>query len=174
MLLFSHSVVSYSLWHHRLQQARLPCPSPSPGVCSNSCPLSRWFHSTIISSLSSPSPPAFDLSQHQGFSSDSALCIRWPKYWCFTFSISPSNEYSRLIFFRIDCVWSPCCPRDTVQKHQFFSSQPPLWSGSHICTWLMEKPQLWLYGTLLAKWPLCFLTHCLGLSKLFCQGASIF
>ena len=109
-----------------------------------------WSHSSMISFLSSPSPPAFSFSQHQGFSSDSALRIRWPKYWCFSFSISPSNEYSRLIFFRIDCVLSPCCPRDTVQKHPFFSSQPSLWSSSHICTWLMEKPQLWLYGTLLA------------------------
>ena len=52
--------------------------------------------------LSSPSPPAFNLSQHQGFSNESALCIRWPKYWSFTFSISPSNEYSGLISFRTD------------------------------------------------------------------------
>ena len=52
--------------------------------------------------LSSPSPPAFNLSQHQGLSSESALPIRWPKYWSFSFSISPSNEYSGLISFRID------------------------------------------------------------------------
>ena len=52
--------------------------------------------------LSSPSPPAFSLSQHQGFSNESALRIRWPKYWSFSFSISPSNEYSGLISFRID------------------------------------------------------------------------
>ena len=54
--------------------------------------------------LSSPSPPAFNLSQHQDFSSESVLHIRWPKYWSFSFSISPSNEYSGLISFRID--WS--------------------------------------------------------------------
>ena len=63
--LFSHSVVSHSLRPHELQHNRLPCPSPYPGVCSNSCPLSRWCHPTI-SSLSSPSSPAFNLSQHQG------------------------------------------------------------------------------------------------------------
>ena len=62
---FSHSVVSDSLQPHELQHARPPCPSQTPGVHSNSCPSSRWCHPTI-SSLSSPSPPAFNLSQHQG------------------------------------------------------------------------------------------------------------
>ena len=52
--------------------------------------------------LSFPPPPAFNLSQHQGLLNESVLCIRWPKYWSFSFSISPSNEYSELIFFRID------------------------------------------------------------------------
>ena len=52
--------------------------------------------------LSSPSPPAFNLSQHQGFSNQSVLRIRWPKYWSFSFNITPSNEYSGLIFFRMD------------------------------------------------------------------------
>ena len=56
LLLFSHSVVSDSLWPYQLQHPRLPCPSPSPGNCSNSCPLSRWFHPTISSSVT-PSPP---------------------------------------------------------------------------------------------------------------------
>ena len=51
LLLFSHSVVSDSLWSHGLQHARLPCPSPTPGACSNSCPLSRWYHPTISSSV---------------------------------------------------------------------------------------------------------------------------
>ena len=80
------------------------------------------------------------------FSNKSALHIRWPKYWSFSFSISPSNEYSALISFRMD--WgSPCCPRDsqvfpstTIQKHQFFSAQPSLWSNSHIHTQILEKP----------------------------------
>ena len=61
----------------------------------------------------------------------------------------------------------------TVQKHQFFSAQPSLWSNSHIHIWLLEKPYLWLNGPLLAKWCLCFFIH-LVLSQLFFQGASIF
>ena len=52
--------------------------------------------------LSSPSPPAFNLAQHQGVTGESVLCIRWPKYWSFSFSISPSKEYSELISFKID------------------------------------------------------------------------
>ena len=52
--------------------------------------------------LSSPSPPTFNLSQHHVFSNKSVLLIRWPKYWSFSFSISPSNDFSALIFFRID------------------------------------------------------------------------
>ena len=67
LLLFSHSVVSDSLQHHGLQHARPPCPSPTPGAHSNSCPWSRWCHTTISSSVV-PSPPAFSLSQHQGLS----------------------------------------------------------------------------------------------------------
>ena len=80
---------------------QLPCPSLSPRVCSHSCPLSWWCYLTISSSAA-PFSFAFNLSQHQVFSSESALCIRWPKYWSFSFSISPSNEYSGLISFRID------------------------------------------------------------------------
>ena len=89
-----------TLWLHGLNHDRLPCPSATPGDCSNSCPLSWWCHPTIHPLLS-PSPPAFNLSQHQGFS-QSVLHIRRPKYWSFSFSIHPSNEYSGLISFRID------------------------------------------------------------------------
>ena len=79
-----------------------PCPSPSPRVCSNSCPLSWWCHSTISPSchplllLPSIFPSIRD------FSSESVLCISWPKYWNFSFSISPFNDYSGLISFRKD------------------------------------------------------------------------
>ena len=93
--------MSDSLRSHRLQHTSLPCPSLSPGVYSNSRPLSRWCHPTISSSII-PSPPAFNLSQHQGLSNESVLHIRCPKYWSFIFNISSSNKYSGLISFRID------------------------------------------------------------------------
>ena len=99
---FSHSVMSDSLKPHELQHTRPPCASPTPGVCSNSCPSSQWCHPTISSSvvLFSSCPQSFPASG--SFLSESALHIRWPKYWSFSFSISPSNEYSGLISFRID------------------------------------------------------------------------
>ena len=87
--------------------------------------------------LLSPSPPAFNVSQHQGFSNESFLRIRWPKYWSFSFSISPSNEYWGLISFRMDCSplqskgLSRVFSNTTVQKHQFFSAQLSLESNSH-------------------------------------------
>ena len=93
--------MSNSLPPHGRQHIRLLCPSLSPGVCSNSCPLNQWCHPNISFSVT-PSLPALNLSQHQGLFSESTLCIEWPKYWSFSFSISPSNEYSGLISFRID------------------------------------------------------------------------
>ena len=85
LLLFSHSE---SLQPHGLQHARLPCPSLSPRICSDSCPLNHWCHPTMSSNLLLlPSVfPSFRV-----FSKESALCIRWPKYWSFSLSISPSN-----------------------------------------------------------------------------------
>ena len=80
------------------------------------------------------------------FSNELTLCMRWPKYWNFSFGISPSNEYSGLISFRID--WfdllavqglSRVFSSTTVQKHQFFGTQPSLWSNSHICAWLRDS-----------------------------------
>ena len=75
------------------------------------------------------------------FSNESVLCIRWPKYWSFSFSISPSKECSGLISFRINWLdllavkgLSRAFSNITVQKHQFFGAQPSLWSNSHICT----------------------------------------
>ena len=98
---FSCSVVSDSLPRCGLQHARPPCPSPTPGVYSNSCPLSRRCRPTISSSVV-PSPPAFNLPSIRVFSNESLLRIRWPKYWNFSFSIGPSSEYSELISFRMD------------------------------------------------------------------------
>ena len=99
---FSHSVVSDFLWPHGLQHARPPCPSPTPGVYSNSCPLSQWCHPTISSSVI-PFSSCFQSFPASGsFQMSPFLHIRWPKYWSFSFSISPSNEYSGLISFRMD------------------------------------------------------------------------
>ena len=93
--------LSDSLRPHGLQHARLPCPSPTPGACSNSCPSCWWYHPTISSSVvpfssclqSFPASGSFLMSQ---------FFASWPKYWSFSFSISPPNEYSGLISFRID------------------------------------------------------------------------
>ena len=108
------------------------------------------------------------------FSNDSALCIRCPQYWSFSFSISPSDEYSGLISFGIDWFHLLAVQgtlKSLLQHHSLkasvFSTQPSLWSNSHIYTWLLEKSQLWLYRPLSAKWCLCFLLHCLGLSMAF-------
>ena len=98
---FSHSVVSYSLRIHGLQYTRPPVHHQLLEFTQTHV---HWVGDAIqpSHSLSSPSPPAFNLSQHQGFSSESVLCIRWPKYWSFSFSISPCNDYSGLVSFRMD------------------------------------------------------------------------
>ena len=128
---FSRSIASDYLRHHGLQHARPPCPSPTPGVYSNSCPLSQWCHPTIHP-LSSPSPPAFNLSQYQGL-------FKW---------VSSSHQVAQVLelqlqhqsfqwTFRTDflsdgLVGSPCSPRGSqeststplmLQKHKFFSTQ---------------------------------------------------
>ena len=93
---FSRSVVSDSLPPHEPQHARPPCPSPSPGVHSNSCPLSQWCHPAISSSVVSFS------CCPQSLPASGSLRMRWPKYWSFSFSISPSYEHPGLISFRMD------------------------------------------------------------------------
>ena len=97
---FSCSVVSDSLQPHEPQHARPPCLSPTPGVHPNSYPLNRWCHPTISSSPPLLLPSIFP--NIRVFSNESALCIRWPKYWSFSFNISPSNEHPELISFRMD------------------------------------------------------------------------
>ena len=92
--------MSNILWPYGLQYARLPCPSPSPAVYSDSCPLSQWCYLTISSSTTLFSFCLQSVLASRDFSIESALCIRWPRYW--SFCISPSNEYSVLISFRID------------------------------------------------------------------------
>ena len=97
---FSRSVLSNSLRPHEPQHARPPCSSPTPRACSNSCPSSPWCHPTISSSV----VPFSGLQSTRVFSNVSALRIRWPKYWSFSFNISPSNEHPGLISFRMDCL----------------------------------------------------------------------
>ena len=100
-VLFSCSVVSNSLRSHGLQHTRLPCPSPTLGACSNSCPLSQGCHPTISSSVV-PFYSCLESFPASGSFPMSPFAVRWPKYWSFSLSISPSNEYSGLISFRID------------------------------------------------------------------------
>ena len=93
--------MSYSLWPCGLQHARPPCPSLSPGVCSSSCPLSQWCYLTVSSSAALFSFCLQYFPAWGSFPMSWALCIRWPKYWSFSFSISPSNDYSGLISLKI-------------------------------------------------------------------------
>ena len=85
---------------HGLEHARFPCPSPTPRDYPNSCPLHWWCHPTISSSVV-PFSSHLHFPQHQGLF-QWVLCIRCPKYWSFSFSTSPSNEYSGLISFGMD------------------------------------------------------------------------
>ena len=109
----------------------------------------HWFSDTfqLSHSLSLSSPPTLSLAQHRLFTSESALCVRWPKDWSFSFSfcISPSNEYSGLISFRVDWfdILAVQGTLKSLPQHSLKTSilwhQPSLWSSSHICTWLLEK-----------------------------------
>ena len=147
LLLFSYSVVSYSLQQHGLQHIRLPCPSPTPGACSNSCPLSWWCHPTISSSVipfssslqSFPASGSFPKGQFFGLGDQSIGVSPLPsvlpmniQYW---FPLGLTGLIS-LVSKRLSRVFSST----TVQKHWFFCTQPFLWANSHICTWLLEKP----------------------------------
>ena len=109
---FSHSVVSISLQPRGLQHAWLPCPSPIPGAYSNSCSLSQWCHQITSSSVVTFS---FCLQSFPVSSNESALRIRWPKYWSFSFKISPSNEHLGLISFRMD--WLDLCAVQGILKN---------------------------------------------------------
>ena len=126
-----------SLWLHGLQDARLPCPSPTPEACSNSCLLSLWWLCHPLLLLASTLPSI------RVFSNESVLCIRWPKYWSFSFSNSASNDYSGLISFRMD--WFDLLTvqgtlKSFLQHHSskisVLQAQLSLWSDSHSCVGL--------------------------------------
>ena len=124
----------------------------------------HWVGDAIQQSrpLLSPSSPAFNLSQNQGLFNESVLCIRWPKYWSFSFRTSPSNEYSGLISFRMD--WLDLL---AVQGTLKSSPTPPFksiafWHSAFIVVQLSHpqmttgETKVWLYRPLLAKQCLCF------------------
>ena len=146
MLLFSCSVMSDSLWPHELQHARPPCPSPTPRVYPNSCPLRWWCHPPISSSVipfsscpqSFPASGSFPMSQFFasggqsiGVSASASVLPMNIQGWFplgWTGLILQSKGLSRVF------------SNTTIQKHQFFSAQPSLWSNSHTHMWLLEKP----------------------------------
>ena len=144
---FSHSVMSDSLWPHELQHARPPCPSPTPGVHSNSCPSSRWGHPVISSSVipfsscphSLPASESFPMSQLFTWGGQSigvsALASFLPMN---TQDWSPLGwtGWTSLQSKGLSRVFS----NTTVQKHQFFCTPPSSQSNSHIRTWPLEKP----------------------------------
>ena len=135
--LLSHSVISNSLQPHGLQHARPPCPSPSPGACSNSCPSSRWCHPTISSSVvpffcfqSLSAWESFPMSQLFASGSQSIRASA-------SASVLPVNvqdwfplELTGLISLQSKGL-SRVFSNTTIQKHQFFGTQPSLWSNSH-------------------------------------------
>ena len=152
-----------------------PLSPLSPRVCSDSCPLSRWCHPTISGSAASfsscpqtfPASGSFPMSrlftsggQSIGVSTSASVLPMNIQGWFplgFTGLISLQPKGLSRVF-----------SSTTVWKHQFLAIQPSLWSNSHICPWLLEKSQLWLYGLLSAKWCLCFLIFCLGLFPPWC------
>ena len=141
LLLFCHSVMSNSLQTHGLQHARLPCPSLSPRVCSNSCPLSRWCHPTISSSVTSFSscPQPFLAS---GSFPVSRLFVPGGQRIgaSVSASVHPMNIHSwfPLGLTGFICLQSKGLSRvfssTTIQNHQFFKAQPSSWPSSHIHT----------------------------------------
>ena len=143
---FSCSVVSDSLRPHGLQPPRLPCPSPTPGVCSNSYPSSRLCHPIISASVvpfsfclqSFPASGSFQMSQFFA----SVLSMNIQDWFPLGLSSLISLQYKGL---------SRVISSTIVRKHQYFGAQSSLWSNSHIHTWLLVKPLFWLDGPLSAK-----------------------
>ena len=143
---FSHSVMSDSLWPHELQHTRPPCPSPTPGVYSNSCPSSRWCHLAISSSFvpfpscpqSLPASGSFPMSQLFTWGGQSTEVSASASVLPMNTQASPS-EWTSWISLHSKGL-SRVFSNTTVQKHQFFGTQPSSQSNSHIHTWPQEKP----------------------------------
>ena len=146
VLQFSRSVVSDSLQPHGLQHTKLPCPSPTPGASSNSCPSSWWCHPTISSSLvpfssciqSFSASGSFQMSQFFTSCGQSVGASA-------SASVLPMNiqDWFSLGLTGLISLQSKGLPRvfsSIIQKHQFFGAQLSLWSNFHINTWLLEKP----------------------------------
>ena len=142
---FSYSVVSNSLWPHELQNARPPCPSPAPGVHSNSRPSSWWCHPVISSSVI----PLSSCPQSLPASESMSQLFAWGGQnigVSASASVLPMNtqDWSPLEWTGWTSLQSKGFSRvfsnTTVQKHQFFGAQPSSQSNSHIHTWLLEKP----------------------------------
>ena len=152
---FTRSVMSNSLRPHGQQHARISCPSPTPRVYSNSCPSRQWCHQPFHP-LSSPSPASI-FPSIRVFPNESVLRIRCPKNWSFSFSISPSNEYSGLISFRM--YWLDLfAVQGTLKSLQHHSPKASIlrrWAFfivqlSHPYT-TIRKTIIWLGGPLLEK-----------------------
>ena len=142
-----------SLWPHGLQHSRLPCPSPATGVCSNLCPLSRWCHPTISPSVV-PFSSCLQSFPASGFFPRSQLFTSGGQSIRVSASVLSINIQGWFPLGLIGLIslqskgLSRVFSNTTVQKHQSFSTQLSLWSNSHIHTWLLEKPLLWLDGPL--------------------------
>ena len=154
---------SVHVWSHELKHTRLLGPSLSPWIYSNPCPLSQWCHPTISSSATpfSSCPQSFPTSwpfpMSQLFPSDGQSTGASASA-----SVLPMNIHDWFPLGMIGLILLPkglstVFSNTTVQKHQFFSAQPSLWSNFHIYSWLLEKWQLWLEGPLSAKWCFWFL-----------------
>ena len=177
---FSPSVVSESLRPHGLQHARPPCPSPTPGVHSNSCPFNQWCHPTSSSSCPLLLPPSV-FSSIRLFSNESVLRIRWPKDWSFSFNISPSNEYSGVISFRMDSLDLLAVQGTLKSLLQHHSSKASiLWHSAFFIVQLSHpymttgKTIALTRQTFVGKVMSLLWICCLDWSKLFFQGASVF
>ena len=155
----------------------MSCPSLFPKVCSNLCPSSQWCHPTI-SSFVVPFSSCLQSFPVPVFSNDLTLNIKGQKYWSFSFSISPSNNYSGLISFRID--WSLYYLRDSQESSPDHNLKALILRCSAFFMFQLSH-QYMTTGKMIAltrqtfvtMWYLCLLIHCVS-HKFFFLGASLF